>query len=1048
MLHTHLHQEVEKIRKWKTHTEMEHKQKERKILDANQTIDSLRKSMLELQLQNENLSLKLQEEIGNREEIVTRIDATREMCNVLKDYTANVEDRLQKCETEKTEVKYLEKEHLKYFEELSRKFNKLTLTTSEVKAKLEQQLESEINERISMEEQNKETLKAAEEKLKSLTAECEEKTSCINSMAEELAINQLALQNIEAQHATIECRLQEMQEVASGHKSQLDNRNEELHTLKDCHFKLEGRLEEATTRLQEAMTSKEKLAKNFDETEKLYVDKIKSLQEELNTTQERMEKQTHRTEELQADLMKTRNCVEDLKCTKDMLILERTEAQNKISEMENSQTCLSKQCRELEQEIEIARANHAALELDKNKLLTQCQALQDTARSNEEEMKCLSLHVASVEADIKRLNLKLETAESEVENLQRQLTDALGRETESLNKIDVLKVQLQNESGEHEELTDKMDQLHTKTTSLEKELNTKKKDITKLEKELEKCKGRENQTRGKLEATQKQFIEQQQKLEDLQNVADAAEESEARLKEEEIYVADLKHDLEKSNNAIADLQAKIQSMKSESTSKNKHNRDLEKEVKGLKSKLASNTKASTKLEDVSKGLQDELQTATETLKETEALVARLRDELKEQIEKAEKCEKECKEHKMSAEKVTKEKEASSRECEGRIQDCARALDNYKQGYDEVIASKDKEITDFKKQLEETRSQVEEMKSSAAKMDLEKDSTAKQIENQFAEVKKELENQKKEHHTAINKKNREIEQLKKKLANAETKGDQKKKIKEQEGQIKTLKEDIKEKESKLTAMQSEIEKMRLHRPPIAACTPQIKNTPIITANTPKTPQNINSLKTPVALQQSILKPPHTNGSLSETLAKRRKVVFKSDDTESVCSQASSSSELMEIELDEIENRMSKGKTAATPLMLKPSPHVRASPGIAATPSRGARTPALPFKPVARGQTAQNNKNRIGATETEELAQFKQLFPDTENDSSFLGSAKSKRQIPAKTTPNIRKAPNKTPGRFFKSSPMERHKQKMKARGKAGEEFSWFDSDSTFGFSADD
>ena len=42
---------------------------ERKLHEATCVIESLRKSTLELQIQNESLSLKLQEELANREEI-------------------------------------------------------------------------------------------------------------------------------------------------------------------------------------------------------------------------------------------------------------------------------------------------------------------------------------------------------------------------------------------------------------------------------------------------------------------------------------------------------------------------------------------------------------------------------------------------------------------------------------------------------------------------------------------------------------------------------------------------------------------------------------------------------------------------------------------------------------------------------------------------------------------------------------------------------------------------------------------------------------------
>ncbi|KAI0234050.1 hypothetical protein LSAT2_015757 [Lamellibrachia satsuma] len=89
---------------------------ERKIQESNRTIDCLRKSMLEQQLQNENLSLKLQEEIASRDEIMQKINATRDMCNLLKDFAAKVDGKLQQCEREHDDLKYLELNHQKQYE--------------------------------------------------------------------------------------------------------------------------------------------------------------------------------------------------------------------------------------------------------------------------------------------------------------------------------------------------------------------------------------------------------------------------------------------------------------------------------------------------------------------------------------------------------------------------------------------------------------------------------------------------------------------------------------------------------------------------------------------------------------------------------------------------------------------------------------------------------------------------------------------------------------------------------------------------------------------
>lgn len=49
-------------------------------------------------------------------------------------------------------------------------------------------------------------------------------------------------------------------------------------------------------------------------------------------------------------------------------------------------------------------------------------------------------------------------------------------------------------------------------------------------------------------------------------------------------------------------------------------------------------------------------------------------------------------------------------------------------------------------------------------------------------------------------------------------------------------------------------------------------------------------------------------------------------------------------------------------------------------------------------------------------------------------------------NVRKTPNKAPGKFFKNSPKDRPTKTKKSKGK--EETSWFDLDSVFGFGPED
>ncbi|KAI0215635.1 hypothetical protein LSAT2_032303 [Lamellibrachia satsuma] len=153
-------------------------------------------------------------------------------------------------------------------------------------------------------------------------------------MTEQLRANQQDLAQLQQTKSDIEKKLTETELVAAEQTYRFGETQQELATIKDEKAKLESQLQETSSTLLEATLSNEKLAANFDETEKLYVQKIEHLQEELQSAQQQLVKETATCVELRASLNKAHNNIEDLKCAKDMLTLERTEARNRCQDLD------------------------------------------------------------------------------------------------------------------------------------------------------------------------------------------------------------------------------------------------------------------------------------------------------------------------------------------------------------------------------------------------------------------------------------------------------------------------------------------------------------------------------------------------------------------------------------------------------------------------------------------------------------------------------------------------------------------------------------------
>ncbi|XP_076806932.1 uncharacterized protein LOC143450322 [Clavelina lepadiformis] len=121
-----LQAEAEKIRNWHVQAEMTTKQLEKSVQNLTQTVESQRKSLVEVQMENESLSTKMQEEINKRVACLQKVDATREMCNLLKTQACELEGTLNYCQDLKSEIEFDNADRKLVFQKLASDFNAMS----------------------------------------------------------------------------------------------------------------------------------------------------------------------------------------------------------------------------------------------------------------------------------------------------------------------------------------------------------------------------------------------------------------------------------------------------------------------------------------------------------------------------------------------------------------------------------------------------------------------------------------------------------------------------------------------------------------------------------------------------------------------------------------------------------------------------------------------------------------------------------------------------------------------------------------------------------
>uniref|UniRef100_M3ZKL5 Synaptonemal complex protein 1 n=1 Tax=Xiphophorus maculatus TaxID=8083 RepID=M3ZKL5_XIPMA len=106
-LYSNLFDEVEKIQSWKVKVENDTAEKERRLQDNKRTIETQRKAIQDLQFSNESLSIKLEEQISENEDLRSKNNTTRNLCNILKETFQRSSEKMHLFESEREETHHL-----------------------------------------------------------------------------------------------------------------------------------------------------------------------------------------------------------------------------------------------------------------------------------------------------------------------------------------------------------------------------------------------------------------------------------------------------------------------------------------------------------------------------------------------------------------------------------------------------------------------------------------------------------------------------------------------------------------------------------------------------------------------------------------------------------------------------------------------------------------------------------------------------------------------------------------------------------------------------
>nr|XP_035108431.2 synaptonemal complex protein 1 isoform X2 [Callithrix jacchus] len=652
-VYSKLYKEAEKIKKWKISTEAELRQKENKLQESRKIIEAQRKAIQELQFGNEKVSLKLEEGIQENKDLIKENNATRHLCNLLKETCARSAEKSKKYEYEREETRQVYVDLNNNIEKMITAFEELRVQAENSRLEMHFKLKEDYEKIQHLEQEYKKEVNDKEEqvsllliqitekenKMKDLTFLLEESRDKVNQLEEKIKLQSENLkESIEKQHHLTK-ELEDMKVSLQKSVSTQNTLEEDLQIATKTICQLTEEKEAQMEESNKARAAHSFVVTNFETT-------ICSLKELLRTEQQRLEKNEDQLKILTMELQKKSSQLEEMiKLTK-----------NKEVELEELKNILG----------------------EKEKLLYEKEQFEKIA----EELK---------ETEQELIGL-LQTREKDVHDLETQLTAITTSEQYYSKQVTDLKTELENEKRKNTELTSRCNKLSLENKKLAQEIsdmipelkkqqediNNSKKQEERMLKQIENLEGTETRLRNELEYVREEL---KQKRDEVKCKLDKSEENRNNLRKQ----------IENKNKRIEELQQENKALKKKGTAESKQLNVYEIKVNTLQLELES---AKQKFQEMTDSYQKEI----EDKKISE-------ENLLGEVKKAKA---------IADEAVKLQKEIDIR-CQHKIAEMVALMEKHKHQYDKIIEERDSELGLYKSKEQEQmslRASLEKLKREA------------------------------------------------------------------------------------------------------------------------------------------------------------------------------------------------------------------------------------------------------------------------------------------------------------------------------------------------
>ncbi|XP_072853240.2 synaptonemal complex protein 1 isoform X1 [Pogona vitticeps] len=692
-LYSRLYKEAEKIKRWKVTVEYEIKEKERILQENRKITEALRKAIQELQFENEKLSLKLEDEMHENKDLLKENNATRHLCNLLKEKFMQSIEKVNKYEHEREETRQMYVDLNNNIERLIQDFEELHVQAENTRLEMYFKLKEAAEKIAQLEKEQGREINALEKQISTLTTQIGERDNKMKHMNNQLQASRelsVELEEIRKQQDNILKRAQSKEQDLL---TELEEVKCSLLKTEDTCKKLETELQTAMKTLVQVTEQKEATVEELKETKILHASVTGELQSEVSYLKELLERKEKRLEELRNESDALVLELQKKSAELDIMAKVKNAKEKQVEEMAKALGSSINVEKDLKHQLECAQSECMLLLKEKEARKSDDTIIQVQVKELLDGKHILEKTIEKLQESEKQLKDTLQIKDKEIHHLEIQLSGAFENKEDCIQQLTAMKTELEKEISKNEQLhldwnkvlLDKEQIIQEKNNivnefrKLQEDIKDKSEMGEEAEKQIENLKETNTDLRNELEC-----LKEKMKSKD--------EETTYKLEESKENVRNIENEISKKEKQLKTLENKINSLKKQIETKSKIVEDLQQENKVLRKKIAAESKQTSITEGKVNNLQLELENINKLHNETV-------DNYKKETEMARAAEenllKELEAMKLVADEAVKMQKEIDIRCQHKITEMVALMEKHKRQYDKTVEEKDTELECFR-----------------------------------------------------------------------------------------------------------------------------------------------------------------------------------------------------------------------------------------------------------------------------------------------------------------------------------------------------------------